>query len=307
MERLFHPQSQLLDLLSQNSPKNEKESTLFHNLDKASDDQFKTKLRLDQSENHTLGVVCLPDNTQGLKFGSFNPLDPSSTFDDESIIWKSSLIDNTLSRQFRSKKCQIDTDCYFMVVEHKVDNTFLVSPVSNYFIFDSYVPPKSSESQPSKVDNIQERLKKMTRASDEDRPKPDEKQLPKKRKLSDIDKTNLGWDYENEEVSDDENTYLNNRTTYTEDDPFYDKNLTSYGESVKSMLILQKEQEVDEELKEYSDDEDSSSQVSVSSKVRVETAKSSQPKELTFEDKVLLFLSDNNNKVTVKVIRSHIN
>eukprot|EP00375_Theileria_parva_P002643 XP_765324.1 hypothetical protein [Theileria parva strain Muguga] len=181
MDRLFHPQSQLLDLLSQNTPKNDKDSPRFHNLDKVPDDPFKTKLRLDQSENHTLGVVCLPDNAQGLKFASFNPVNPSSTFDDESIIWKSSLIDNTLSRQFRSKKCQVDTDCYFMVVEHKVDNTFLVSPVSNYFIFDSYVPPKSNEPQPSKADNVQERLNKMTRASDEDRPKPDDKQLPKKR------------------------------------------------------------------------------------------------------------------------------
>eukprot|EP00375_Theileria_parva_P002642 XP_765323.1 hypothetical protein [Theileria parva strain Muguga] len=93
---------------------------------------------------------------------------------------------------------------------------------------------------------------------------------------------------------------MTNRTNYAEEDPFYDKSLTSYGESLKSMLILQKEQEVDEELKEYSDDEDSSSQVSVSSKVRAEPAKSTQPKELTFEDKVLLFLKDNNNKVTVK-------
>ncbi|UKJ90704.1 hypothetical protein MACJ_001638 [Theileria orientalis] len=302
MSEYCSPQKQLFDL-TPSGPKGEQESKAPSNNEKKTDDDpFNIRLRLDRSETHSLGVVCLPENIQGMKIDMFKPSDPSATFDDESIVWKSYANDKLLTRQFKSRKTQVDTDCYFMMVEHKANNTILVSPVSNYFIFDPHIPLKT-QNLSNKTDSIEERLKRIVRTEDEDTKTTTVPNVMKMRKTTESTKANYGWDYKNEELSDDENMPTVARTEDSQEDPFYNKDLTNYGHHVKTLLMKQEEEEVDEELKQFSDDDDES-QVSGSSKVKGDSQQSAP--ELSFSDRVIEYIKEN-KKVTIKSILVHFN
>ncbi|UKK01778.2 hypothetical protein MACK_001131 [Theileria orientalis] len=302
MAEYYSPQKQLLDLMSSGTKGEQESKVPPNNEKKTEDDPFDIRLRLDRSETHSLGVVCLPENIQGMKIDTFKPSNPSATFDDESIVWKSYASDKLLTRQFKSKKTQVDTDCYFMMVEHKANNTILVSPVSNYFIFDPHVPLKT-QNLSSKTDSIEERLKRIVRTEDEDTKTATVSNIMKMRKTTESTKTNYGWDYKNEELSDDENMPTVARTEDSQEDPFYNKDLTNYGHHVKTLLMKQEEEEVDEELKQFSDDDDES-QVSGSSKVKGDSQQSVP--EMSFSDRVIEYIKEN-KKVTIKSILVHFN
>ncbi|AFZ79799.1 hypothetical protein BEWA_026480 [Theileria equi strain WA] len=201
-----------------------------------------------------------------------------------------------------------------MVTEHEDKNTLLVTPISHYLTLEQFVPLKS---HPDTFDNtaedkIEERLMKLAKADDTTPSSAlDGKKDPSKTRKRLVTSGNIGWDYDGDVPSDDEEMYPQTKTEVSED-PFGYQTLSIYGHRLKSLLAQQEEREADDELKQYSDCEDTGSQVSVGSRTKSQDkAKSSakkpkvEEKPSGFEEKIMRFLKQNMGRVTVKVRFAH--
>lgn len=289
---------------------------------------FTGKMRLNIPTHFNVGVICMPTSMNHFMLKTMDPVlkDKGVAVDDAAYVdsWKASgtgKTKSTESRIFKTRPGAVDTSCYFMLIEGTGDEDAMVVPVSHYVTVDPVTAPKSGGAHPERrldVDEnaIEQKLGRIAKMEDESiishRGTKREDILEdgkSKNKISEIP-----WDYD-QVHSDDEELYPVVDAEH-EEDPISQPKLTTFGQKMKSLLQQQMEREVDEELQEYSDD-DEGSQVSAPGKQQrsSETAeppsskktKTDDEKSLAVEDRVLRFLRQNNGKVPVKGVLAHFN
>ncbi|ORM39865.1 uncharacterized protein BXIN_0224 [Babesia sp. Xinjiang] len=267
---------------------------------------FTTKLRLNIPEHFDVGV----DKNVSAK-------------DEENIeCWRGTGIgrnDQVETRDFKVRPGNVDTDCYFMLIEDKGQNSAMVVPVSKYTMLEPIIKPKNptSVTEPRATSSktiMDERLKRLGKFDDitvpEEAPRDGSPQPSSRNKV-----TKIQWDYDGA-PSDDEELYPQEEHEDDGDDPLNQPQLTLYGHKMKTLLQQQIDREVDEELREYSEEDEGSQASSSAKQQRSQEAPEAQPTKKpkmdidrfqAIEERVLAFLRENNGKVPVKGVLAHFN
>ncbi|CDR93685.1 hypothetical protein, conserved [Babesia bigemina] len=268
---------------------------------------FTTKLKLTIPDNFEVGVKSPADKT-----------DPNME------NWKASGIgrnDSPEEREFRSRPGNVDTDCYFMLIERKNENSAMLVPVSQYLMLDPVVTPRTNNSTagPTLKSEIvvDARLRRLAKVDDlsgaDDGARGRDGNAANRDSRQRVSKIN--WDYEGA-PSDDEELYPQEEADEPDEDPLNQPHLSLYGHKLRSLLQQQAEREVDDELEAYSDDEEGSQVSAPGKQQRSSDASESQSskkakleadKATSIEERVTTFLLENNGKVQVKSVLSHFN
>ncbi|GIX66388.1 uncharacterized protein BcabD6B2_58240 [Babesia caballi] len=276
---------------------------------KPEEEGFTTKLRLNIPDHFDVGV----DKNVSAKIES------------NVECWKGTGIgrnDQPETREFKLRPGTVDTDCYFMIIERKGENTALVVPVSHFLTMDPVTAPKTGNTVPearsrAKESLVDDRLKRFSKAEDaggaDENKGPSEGPSATGKPRERV--PNITWDYEGA-ASDDEELYPEVEHEEHDEDPLNQPHLTLYGHKLKSLLQQQVEREADEELQQYSDDDDGS-QVSAPGKQQrsqdagesqsSKKAKTGGDKSQNIEERLMSYLRQNNGKVPVKGVLAHFN
>ncbi|KMZ78890.1 hypothetical protein PVIIG_00285 [Plasmodium vivax India VII] len=150
-------------------------------------------------------------------------------------------------KPYMSKKCNMDTDVFFVLMENEEYSD--IYPISSWHVFEPDLSAKTL-SKFNVDNNPQEKLKAEQNNRRKSKVNWDYNNDGKKSDDEDINMEDSGQ----EEFDDDDNNDENEDSENNSDNDL--SRLTTYGQTMKSLLKQQVHDEEDDELKQYSDDDE---------------------------------------------------
>ncbi|KMZ91736.1 hypothetical protein PVMG_00609 [Plasmodium vivax Mauritania I] len=150
-------------------------------------------------------------------------------------------------KPYMSKKCNMDTDVFFVLMENEEYSD--IYPISSWHVFEPDLSAKTL-SKFNVDNNPQEKLKAEQNNRRKSKVNWDYSNDGKKSDDEDINMEDSGQ----EEFDDDDNNDENEDSENNSDNDL--SRLTTYGQTMKSLLKQQVHDEEDDELKQYSDDDE---------------------------------------------------